>query len=508
VIDESARNPGVPTPPIGRNPAAARLLAWVALALVFWLDALTPLGIADPVLYVTAVLLFLPAGHWWEPLVVAVAATILTIGGTFISHPGDTWSAATWNRPLALFAVWITAALVAQHRRTLARWHAQLETDRLQREQSRARLEEIRYALDQAAIVAATDQRGIITYVNDKFCEISRYSREELLGQDHRIINSGYHPQEFIRNLWRTIAQGKIWRGELRNRAKDGSIYWVDTTIVPFLKADGKPWQYLAIRSDITARKAAEAQLADQAALAQLGQLAAVVAHEVRNPLAGVRGTLQILRGRLAGDAPDRRIIDAMIERLDAMNAKVEDLLRFSRPRTPSISPVDLRTIVDDVVRSALAAVNGDAVEVNVVGSGIAGMADAEMLRAVLLNLVLNACQAAAGKPVEISIEADAQDARITIADRGSGIPEEHLDRVFDAFFTTKQSGTGLGLAIVKRLTELQNGRVVLQRREGGGTVAELCLPVTHVRQPGDARHIHVAGHVQDSGRTQIGGTS
>ncbi|MEQ1860647.1 MAG: PAS domain S-box protein [Chthoniobacteraceae bacterium] len=187
---------------------------------------------------------------------------------TTITH-GRTWHGEIKNRAKDGSFYWVDTTIVPFLSETgKPRQYVAIRADITERkrieEQLRASFKDVgdlKAALDEHAIVAITDPQGRISYVNDKFCAISKYSRQELLGQDHRIINSGHHPTEFIRNLWTTIAQGKVWRGEIKNRAKDGSFYWVDTTIVPFLNENGKPRQYVAIRADITERKCVEEQL-------------------------------------------------------------------------------------------------------------------------------------------------------------------------------------------------------------------------------------------------------
>jgi len=353
--------------------------------------------------------------------------------------------------------------------------HRQLE-DRATRRQ----LADFKRALDHAAIVAITDVAGKINYVNDTFCQISGYSREELLGQDHRLVNSSYHPKEFIRELWRTIASGRVWHGELRNRAKDGHIYWVDTTIVPFLNERGKPYQYIAIRSDITARKLAEEKLAQQAGLARVGQMAAVVAHEVRNPLAGIKGAVQVLMSRRAASDSEIPVMRDIVGRIDSLSELINDLMLYARPRPPRLSHIELRPLISDAVTFVRRDPAGQSIDIVIEGDDVSASVDHELIRATLLNLVLNAAQAMAGHGrISVKLGKSGHFAVIEVRDTGPGIPTDIRNQVFEPFFTTKARGGGLGLPIARRTAELHGGSLALECPDGGGTVVTMMLPIS-----------------------------
>jgi PAS domain S-box-containing protein len=344
-----------------------------------------------------------------------------------------------------------------------------------------------RHALDQSAIVAVTDVRGCILHVNDRLCEISGYSRDELIGQDHRMLNSGLHPAEFIRGLWRTIAKGQVWRGEIRNRRKDGSFYWVDTTIVPLLNQDGKPEKYIAIRYDITERKRVETQLRAQETMAQLGQMAAVIAHEVRNPLAGISGAIQVIAQRLPSDGPEVRILREVVARVGSLNDVLSGLLDFARPCEPRMRSCRAREIVEKAAMFLRDNPGNQHVDLQIIGPDFRIVADPDLLGRALLNLVINAAQACEdahpdGRGGRITIELIERERGIDIvvSDNGPGMSPEVAANIFKPFFTTKIKGTGLGLAVVKQSIDSHGGGVIAGAGEEGGARFVLHLPVEH----------------------------
>jgi PAS domain S-box-containing protein len=362
-------------------------------------------------------------------------------------------------------------------------------------------LADIKFALDQSTIVAITDQRGIINYVNDEFCRISQYSRDELLGQDHRLINSGHHPKEFMRDLWTTIAAGKVWKGDLKNLAKDGSTYWVDTTIVPFLDAEGKPYQYVAIRHEITKLKQAEEKILQQAAelqraaqLSFVGELAAGLAHEIKNPLAGIQGTVDILIRRRDASDPETEALQAIRHEVERIDGTVRALLDRARPRALSASRTSLTEVIWRAVgiarsQAVSAAVRGHRVQIEFEppAEDIEPVADAAQVEDAVLNLIINALEAIQGEgKVAISIrrtESDSEaefdeEAVIEVSDTGTGISEEDLARIFHPFFTTTKGGTGLGLPAVRRIVRAHGGRVEAKSTVGEGSTFTIYLPL------------------------------
>jgi PAS domain S-box-containing protein len=344
---------------------------------------------------------------------------------------------------------------------------------------------DLKAALDEHAIVAITDPQGRITYVNDKFCAISQYSREELIGQDHRIINSGFHEKEFIRGIWQTIGRGRVWHGEIKNRAKDGSFYWVDTTIVPFLTEEGKPRQYVAIRADITERKRAEDAVrqlnADleqrvtertvqlETANRELEAFSYSVSHDLRAPLRAIDGFSLAVIEDYGGILPDegQRYLRTIRAGAQRMGALVDDLLTFSRLSRQPLTKTSVA--MDRLVAAALEELEshkqGRQVDVRL-GSLPPCQGDAALLKQVWLNLISNAFKYTRKQEravIEIGSRGD-NPTIYSVCDNGTGFDMQYAPKLFGVFQRLHRmedyEGTGVGLAMVQRIVQRHGGRV------------------------------------------------
>ncbi len=252
----------------------------------------------------------------------------------------------------------------------------------------------------------------------------------------------------------------------------------MDTTVVPVLDERGHPDQYIAIRYDITERKASEAALREQAALAQLGKMAAVVAHEVRNPLAGIRGALQVIARRLPEGGRERSIAAEIISRIDTLNNIVQDLLQFARPRQPVLVDVPIADVVRETATLLREDPNLTNLKIEMEAGPAKVTADREQLKLAILNLLMNSAQAMHGHgTIQISTRESNGFVELRILDQGPGIPADVREHLFEPFFTTKHRGTGLGLATSRRIFEAHHGSLELECPPDGGTIAVIRLP-------------------------------
>lgn len=356
-------------------------------------------------------------------------------------------------------------------------------------------LELMRDALDKSAIVAITDQTGKIIHVNDKFCDISRYPREELLGQNHRLIKSEHHDRQFFVDMWKTIANGNVWEGEIKNRAKDGSFYWVNTTIVPFLNEAGKPYKYVSIRYEITQRKQAEEQLrvyADRLERSnrELQDFASIAAHDLQEPLRKIHtfGDRLLAKFGVHLPAEGQDYLDRMLASTRRMRKLIDDLLTYSRVtmNTKPFEQTDLNLILQEVLSDL--EVRIDQVKATIQSSDLPKIeADPSQMRQLFQNLISNALKfQRESVPPVIRIDAELFKDRcvLSVTDNGIGFEEKYLDKIFTIFqrLHGKQEyeGTGVGLAVVRRIAERHGGTVTANSNPGAGATFFVSLPMRH----------------------------
>lgn len=403
---------------------------------------------------------------------------------------------------MSMLLAGIVMSLGVSHMRAVELLRAKQQAENAMREN-----ETIFRALNGHSIVSVADTSGRIVQVNDEFCRISGYSREELVGKDHRILNSGTHPREFWQHVWQTMLSGRAWQGEVCNRTKDGSLFWVQTVMAPCRDSEGNLVNFISIRNDVTSRKQYEQKLLESAELIELKNrdLAAMaerahrvvddVSHEFRTPLAVIKEFSSIISDGLAGPVTEQqtKYLKIMSSAVVDLNHMVEDLLDSSKLRAGRLR-VDRRPQCMKQVftagRTTLArkASNRCIVIEEQVEEGLpAVFADEEKVRRVISNLMTNAIKFSPENGViELSAKRGPREGEVTVSvtDHGPGLSQEDINRLFGRFQQVSTArnvsakGFGLGLSIAQELAWLNLGKLSVTSEKGKGATFSFTLPV------------------------------
>ncbi len=343
-------------------------------------------------------------------------------------------------------------------------------------------ISDIHKALDAYSIVSVTDPKGKIIFVNERFCEISKYTAAELIGQDHRILNSKEHSKEFWVDVWKTISAGKSWHGEVCNKAKDGSFYWVDSSIVPVLDAESKIKSFVSIRRVITRQKQLENLAKEQelkilasARMSAVGEMAGMIAHEINNPLTVIMGKTRKVRSLLKESAHCLTTVEPELSRIDEMSNRIIKIVSAVKKssRDSSQDPFELcnlDSIIQDVLDMSHEKLARKGVQLKKTNPpNISFECRPSQITQILLNLINNSCDAVENLPekwIELNIESAPDLVIFAVKDSGKGISDEVSAKLMQPFFTTKPAGkgTGIGLGISRNIALSHKGKLYLDK--------------------------------------------
>lgn len=342
-------------------------------------------------------------------------------------------------------------------------------------------LTRIKFALDQSLIVAVASKSGIIESVNDKFVEISKFTRKELLGKTHSVVNSKYHPKEFFKNLWDTILSGSVWHGEIRNKTKTGNFFWVDTTITPFLDENGQPKQFIAILNDITQRKKLE-QKKDE--------FISIASHELKTPLTSAKAYAQVLKRRFEkiNDKPSLTFINRMNEQMDRLTDLVFDLLDTTKIQQGKLvlrlTKFNLKDLIKEVIND-IAEISSEC-QINYINGKDCNLtADQDRIRQVITNLLINSVKYSPVKSrIIVKSKVINSTATVSVQDFGIGIPPDEQSKIFNRFYQVRKTkpehdtSMGLGLFISKEIITRHGGSIRVESREKKGSTFYFTIPI------------------------------
>jgi two-component system sensor kinase FixL len=330
--------------------------------------------------------------------------------------------------------------------------------------------------------IIVIDGRGLIESFNPAAERLFGYSESEVMGRNvSMLMPSPFHEEhdQYLERYQTTGRAAIIGTGrQVRGKRKDGSEFPLHLSVGEMF-IDGER-KFTGVLHDLTKRVALEDQLREQTALAKLGEMAAVLAHEVKNPLAGIRGVVQVIGGRLPQDSTDAQMMKEIVARIDSLDGLMKDLLLFARPPKPKREP----TRIDSLVRTTAELLQRDqsltGVKVDIKGSAKPIAVDPEMMKMVFQNLLINGAHAMESVgTIRVDIATAGEQCTIAVSDAGPGIPPDVREKIFAPFFTTKARGTGLGLPTAKRFIEAHHGQIVVECPPSGGTTVTVCLPMS-----------------------------